>query len=74
MKILTIKKTTHNGYQVVLKQDVDTDYESILEVEFFDTKRKVKNFVSKLNKIYDRGDMLLSVESFEVVATLNEGE
>ena len=43
MKTLTIKKTTHNGYQVVLKQDVDTDYESVLEVEFFDTKRKVKN-------------------------------
>tara|TARA_B000000475_G_scaffold250456_1_gene226740 strand:+ start:1551 stop:1715 length:165 start_codon:yes stop_codon:yes gene_type:complete len=53
MKTLTIKKTTHNGYQVVLKQDVDTDYESVLEVEFFDTKRKVKNFISKLNKIYD---------------------
>lgn len=69
MKTLAIKSTPHNGYQVVLKQDVDTEYESILEVEFFDTKRKVKNFVKKLTKIYDRGDMLVSNES---VATLKE--
>ena len=67
MKTLEIKKTTHNGYQVVLKQDVDTDYESVLEVEFFDTKRKVKNFISKLVKIYDRGDMLVSNESVAIL-------
>lgn len=49
MKTLTMKKTTNSGYQVVLKQDVDTEYESILEVEFFDTKRKAVNFAKKLS-------------------------
>jgi len=50
MKTLTMKKTTNDLYQVVLKQDVNTEYESVLFVDFFNTKRKAENFFKKLIK------------------------
>jgi|TARA_R100000781_G_C3970901_1_gene90121 hypothetical protein len=50
MKTLTMKQTTHNGYQVVLKQDVNTEYESVLFVDFYPTKKRAENAVKKLEK------------------------
>lgn len=50
MKTLTMKQTTNNGYQVVLKQDVNTEYESVLFVDFYPTKKRAENAVKKLEK------------------------
>ncbi len=47
-KLLTIVNTTNSGYKVLLEQDINTDYKSVLYIDFFDTKRKAVNKYNKL--------------------------
>jgi hypothetical protein len=49
-KTLNITETSNSGFSVVLKQDVNTEYESVLFVEFFSTMRKAENCAKKLTK------------------------
>ena len=47
-KLLTISNTINSGYKVLLEQDINTDYKSVLYIDFFDTKRKAVNKYNKL--------------------------
>ena len=47
-KLLTIINTTNSGFKVLLEQDINTNYKSVLYIEFFDTKRKAVNKYNKL--------------------------
>jgi hypothetical protein len=57
MKTLTMKKTTNDLYQVVLKQDVNTEYESVLFVDFYELKKHAEYFMKKLTKEHTPADI-----------------
>ena len=59
-KTLNITETSNSGFSVVLKQDVNTEYESVLFVEFFSTMRKAENCAKKLTKEFMKEEKLKS--------------
>lgn len=63
-KLLTISNTINSGYKVLLEQDINTDYKSVLYIDFFDTKRKA---VNKYNKLIEQHNPKIEVYNWLVL-------